>query len=121
MRFGAANEMIPGYLIPGNFVSRYANIPAFPNPGWSLDKFRTESYLGRANYTYADRYYASASLRRDASSKFTKENRWGTFWSLGAGWRISSESFMAGTKSWLDNLKLRASYVRPRRRRRTPQ
>lgn len=110
VNFGAAYEMIPGYLIPGNFVSRYSNISAFPNPGWSLDKFRTESYLGRANYTYADRYYASASFRRDASSKFTKENRWGTFWSLGAGWRISSENFMANAKSWLDNLKLRASY-----------
>ena len=58
-----------------------------------------------------DKYYLSASVRRDGSSKFKySENRWGTFWSIGAGWRISSEGFMEATKSWLDNFKVRASY-----------
>lgn len=110
VNFGSAYELMPGYIIPGNFVSRYSNIGGYPNPGWSLDKYRTESYLGRANYDYDEKYYASVSLRRDAASKFNKDHRWGTFWSIGAGWRITSESFMESTKDWLDNLKLRASY-----------
>lgn len=69
-----------------------------------------ESYLGRLNYDYNDTYYLSASVRRDGSSVFHKDNRWGTFWSVGGSWRISNEKFMANTKNWLDNLTLRASY-----------
>ena len=69
-----------------------------------------ESYLGRINYDYADTYYLSASVRRDGSSVFHKDNRWGTFWSVGGSWRISHEKFMENTKEWLDNLTLRASY-----------
>lgn len=77
----------------------------------NLQKLAMESYFGRANYIFDNKYYVSASLRRDGSSKFKhKENRWGTFWSVGGGWRISSESWMEGTKKWLDNLKVRASY-----------
>lgn len=110
VNFGSGYELMPGYIMPGNFVSRYKNLTAFANPGWSLDEYRTESYLGRANYNYDEKYYASVSLRRDGSSKFNKDHRWGTFWSIGAGWRITSESFMESTKDWLDNLKLRASY-----------
>lgn len=110
VNFGSSYELMPGYIIPGNFVSRYNNLTAYPNPGWSLDKYRTESYLGRANYNYDEKYYASFSLRRDASSKFNRDHRWGTFWSIGGGWRITSESFMESTKGWLDNLKIRFSY-----------
>ncbi len=73
------------------------------------NKHRIESWLGRANYSFNDKYYASASLRRDGSSRFNKDARWGTFWSLGGSWRISKESFMENI-SWLDNLSLRASY-----------
>lgn len=77
----------------------------------SLQKLAMESYFGRANYIFDNKYYVSASLRRDGSSKFKrKENRWGTFWSVGGGWRISSEPWMEGTRKWLDNLKVRASY-----------
>lgn len=68
-----------------------------------------ESYLGRFNYDFNDKYYFSASVRRDGSSRFHKDNRWGTFWSVGGSWRISKENFMQDVE-WTDNLTLRASY-----------
>ena len=68
------------------------------------------SFFGRANYNFKDRYLLSATFRADASSKFSKDNRWGYFPSAALAWRISSEPFMKSTKSWLDDLKLRLSY-----------
>ena len=67
------------------------------------------SYFGKANYTYDDRYMASVTLRRDGSSRFGRNNRYGTFPSVSVGWRISQESFMKSL-DWLDNLKFRASW-----------
>ena len=60
-------------------------------------------------YDYAGKYFASASYRRDASSRFHPDHRWGNFWSLGGAWIISKENFMESTYEWLDNLKLKAS------------
>ena len=68
------------------------------------------SYFGRLNYDYQSKYLVSATFRADASSKFSADNRWGFFPSAAVAWRISSESFMEGTKNWLDDLKLRFSY-----------
>ena len=51
----------------------------------------------------------SASFRRDGSSKFAKDNKWGNFWSIGAAWNVSKESFLADS-SWLNELKLRGSF-----------
>ena len=68
-----------------------------------------ESWLGRVNYSYADKYYFDASIRTDGSSRFYKDNRWGTFWSLGANWRISAEEFMKEL-TWLNNLSFKISY-----------
>ena len=68
------------------------------------------SYFGRLNYDYKSKYLVSATFRADASSKFSADNRWGFFPSAAVAWRISSESFMEGTKNWLDDLKLRFSY-----------
>jgi TonB-linked SusC/RagA family outer membrane protein len=68
------------------------------------------SFFGKLNYTFNDRYLASVTVRRDGSSRFGKNNKYGTFPSVSAGWRISEEKFMEGTKEWLDNLKLRASW-----------
>ena len=73
------------------------------------DKYRIESYFGRLNYDYADKYYFSASMRRDGSSRFHKDARWGTFWSVGGNYRISEEAFMEDI-DWLSNLAVRASY-----------
>ena len=67
------------------------------------------SFFGKVNYTYADRYLASLTMRYDGSSRFGRNNRYGTFPSVSLGWRISEESFMKSL-DWLDNLKLRASW-----------
>jgi TonB-linked SusC/RagA family outer membrane protein len=67
------------------------------------------SYAARLNYGYKGRYLLTATIRRDGSSKFTKDNRWGTFPSAAAAWRISEEPFMQNV-NWLSNLKLRLSY-----------
>ena len=68
------------------------------------------SFFGKINYTYADRYMASFTLRRDGSSRFGVNNQYGTFPSVSAGWRISQEQFMQPTRSWLDDLKIRYSW-----------
>ena len=68
------------------------------------------SWFGRVNYNFMDKYLLSATFRADASSKFSEVNRWGYFPSAALAWRVSSEKFMEGTKSWLDDLKLRLSY-----------
>lgn len=73
------------------------------------DEYTIESWLGRVNYGYDEKYYLSGSLRSDGSSRFAKDHRWGTFWSVGASWRFSKEEFMKGI-TWLDNASLRASY-----------
>ena len=67
------------------------------------------SFFGKLNYTYADRYLASVTVRYDGSSRFGRNNRYGTFPSVSLGWRISEEPFMKRME-WLDNLKLRASW-----------
>lgn len=75
--------------------------------------YETEYYLlslyGRINYTYADKYMLTATLRADASSRFSKDNRWGYFPSVALGWRISEENFLKNNKV-VSNLKLRLSY-----------
>ena len=70
---------------------------------------RLVSFFSRVNYSYADKYIAALSIREDGSSKFGPKNRWGTFWSASAAWRISQEEFMKGI-GWLDELKLKFSY-----------
>ncbi|EFC76824.1 MAG: TonB-dependent receptor [Prevotella buccae] len=68
------------------------------------------SFFGRVNYSYADKYLLTASLRADGASVLAKGHKWGYFPSVAAGWRIIEEDFMKGTASWLSNLKLRASW-----------
>ncbi|BBE16072.1 SusC, outer membrane protein [Aquipluma nitroreducens] len=68
------------------------------------------SFYGRANYNYNNKYLATASLRKDGSSRFGANNKWGLFPSASLAWRISEESFMKNYSGWLDNLKLRAGY-----------
>ena len=70
--------------------------------------YNTEGWFGRAQYNFDEKYFASLSYRRDASSRFHPDNRWGNFWSAGAAWLINKESwFNAG---WVDELKLKVSY-----------
>ena len=68
-----------------------------------------EGYFSKADYNYDDRYYVTGSYRRDASSIFHPDVRWGSFWAVGGSWRFSKENFMKGA-SWLDDGKVKASY-----------
>ncbi|MCJ0742321.1 TonB-dependent receptor [Pedobacter montanisoli] len=72
------------------------------------DNYNLESYFGRAEYSFDNKYFFSTSFRRDGSSRFSPSSRWGNFWSVGAGWTISNEKFF-DVKA-INNLKLRASY-----------
>ena len=84
---------------------------AIKNPAISsyTDNYATEGWLARAQYDYNGKYIVSASYRRDASSRFAKDNRWGNFGSVGAAWVLSKEDFLASQK-WIDFLKFKMSY-----------
>jgi len=68
------------------------------------------SFFGIADYNYDNRYFFQATVREDGSSLFGAKNKWGLFWSASASWNISNEKWMDNTSSWLDLLKIRASY-----------
>lgn len=76
----------------------------------NYNEWAMRSYFGRVNLNWDNRYLLEANLRADGSSKFAPGHRWGYFPSVSAGWRISEEKFMQNTSSWLNQLKLRASY-----------
>lgn len=69
--------------------------------------YNVEGYFGNAQYSYDDKYFGSFSYRRDASSRFAKDHRWGNFWSIGGAWLISKESWFKAP--WVDELKIKAS------------
>ncbi len=73
------------------------------------DTYNLYSYLGRAEYDYLGKYFLSASVRSDRSSRFAPDHAWGTFWSIGGSWKATEEDFLKGS-SWLNLLTLRASY-----------
>ena len=73
-------------------------------------EYATRGFFGRINYDYNNTYFGSVSYRRDASSRFHPDNRWGNFWSVSAAWNISNEAFLHDSSTWLDQLKLRASF-----------
>lgn len=77
------------------------------NGSGSATAFSLMSFFGKASYAYDDKYLASVTLRRDGSSRFGKNNRWGTFPAFNLGWKISQEKFMEKTHDWLSDLKLR--------------
>ncbi|MCY7409621.1 MAG: TonB-dependent receptor, partial [Chitinophagales bacterium] len=92
------------YLNPDNLVPT-----SISNGVNANNNFALVSFLARANYTYDSRYLLTATFRRDGSSKFLGDNRWGNFPSIAAGWNISNEEFLKNN-SFISNLKLRASY-----------
>ena len=71
--------------------------------------YATEGWLFRVQYDYDGKYFGSASYRRDGSSAFHPDNRWGNFWSVGAGWLMNKESFLEN-QNWIDMLKFKISY-----------
>lgn len=79
--------------------------------GGNSDQYKLLSYFGSAEYSFKQKYFVSASVRTDGSSRFHPDHRWGTFWSVGGSWKINQEKFLeAASNSWLSNLSLRASY-----------
>jgi len=95
-------EIISGIYEFDNFVN-ISSVSSY------TDEYKKEGYFARLNYDYADKYYLSASYRHDGSSRFHKDHRWGDFYSVGLSWRVSEEEFMKDV-TWVNNLKLRASY-----------
>jgi TonB-dependent starch-binding outer membrane protein SusC len=69
-----------------------------------------KSYFSILSYSFKNRYFINANVRRDASSRFGSNNRWSTFGGIGAAWVISDENFMAGSRNYLSNLKFKISY-----------
>jgi TonB-linked SusC/RagA family outer membrane protein len=77
----------------------------------NTDYYKTAGFLARVQYDYASRIFASASYRRDGSSRFSPENRWGNFGSFGGAWLINKENFFENLNAnWIDQLKIKASY-----------
>lgn len=96
------NELFPGIYYISNFTeNETTSAYAF--------RYRTESYMGRARYNYNQQYFVEASFTRDGSSRFSKEQRWGNFWSVGSSWILTKEKFMQN-QTILNYAKLRASY-----------
>ena len=100
---------------PESFTAKEAWMLSAEGVPFEVNNFYSEddkllSFFGRLNYDYQSKYLLSATYRADASSRFSKENRWGYFPSAAAAWRISSEPFMEPAQSWLEDLKLRFSF-----------
>ena len=95
-------EIVEGVYDYPNFIN-ISSLSSYTN------SYNKEGYFSRLNYNYDNLYYLTLSYRRDGSSRFAKERRWGDFYSLGGSWRISEEDFMSDV-SWVNNLRLRASY-----------
>ncbi len=93
------------FLSPDNRLISLAEVINPSNGGFNAE-VKTISYYGRLVYSLFDRYIVTATLRRDGSSNFSSTNRWGTFPSVAAAWRITEEPFMKDVK-WLSNAKLR--------------
>jgi len=89
------------YLFGGSIQNQSAN--------GSATEMGRESYIGRLNYSFKNKYLFEATLRADASAKFPSEKRWGYFPSVSVGWRISEEGFIKENIDWLESLKLRGS------------
>ncbi len=96
-----------GMNLDGNI--ELANFVVLNAVNGSFNRLRREGYLSSIKYNYDNRYYFDVSYRRDASSRFSPQSRWGNFYSAGASWSVMREAFMANV-NWVNNLKLRASY-----------
>ena len=106
-----ANSSFPGSwkrAYVGNWVAYPGYTPAIGGAHWGESNFA--AFFGRLNYNYKETYMASVVMRADGSSNFSRSHRWGYFPSVAAGWNVTNESFMEGTGSWLNYLKLRASW-----------
>jgi TonB-linked SusC/RagA family outer membrane protein len=106
-RFGATTAMAEGAIVGGLDNMRYTT--GVQTTTESETESGNLSYVGRVNYAYADKYLAEFTVRRDASTNFAPENRWGTFPSLSVGWVLSEEPFVRNNLHFVDFLKIRGS------------
>ena len=90
-------------------IFEFVNFSNIVSLGGSSSRKSVEGYFSRLNYNYDNKYFLSASFRRDASSVFSQDSRWGNFYSIGGSWSIDKEKFMENV-SFIDRLKLRASW-----------
>ncbi len=86
-----------------------ANFVTLATANGQLDRLRREGYLSRLNYAYDNKYYFDFSYRKDASSRFSPDSRWGDFYSFGFSWSAMREKLFSSV-NWLDDLKFRVSY-----------
>lgn len=112
--FSAGNGDFPTEAYLYNNLGQGAYLTNEESPHASMSSYKDDEtligFFGRVSYGYDDRYNLLVSVRREGSSKFGENHKWGTFPSASAGWTISNEKFMRGTRHWLDNLKLRFGF-----------
>jgi iron complex outermembrane receptor protein len=111
--FSAANSRFPDVFGYNNIGAGNANIDETNSTNREVGSYKSEAILigliGRLNYSYKDKYLLTSNIRRDGSSRFGENNRWGWFPSVSVGWRILQEDFMQGI-TFMDDLKLRVGY-----------
>ncbi|WP_163716645.1 SusC/RagA family TonB-linked outer membrane protein [Mangrovibacterium lignilyticum] len=105
-KYDYLNAQATGFL-PNVKVISGSTVPE--SVGGYVNQERLVSYLARADYNYKSKYYIDFSFRRDASTRFSKDNRWGNFFSVGGSWILSDEGFLAGSED-ISLLKIRSSY-----------
>ncbi len=91
-------------------VPDFANAIDYQDLTSSTSSYFLQGFFSRVEYNYANRYFFTASLRRDGSSRFAAANRWGNFWALSAAWNVANENFMRDAATWVNALKVKASY-----------
>ena len=99
-----------GYDTYSNSNNNLSNVSSQKDLGGYKDFYSTRGIFARVNYDYDNRIFGSVSYRRDASSRFAPGKRWGNFWSVSAAWDIAKESWMEDSSTWLNMLKVKASF-----------
>ncbi|WP_411275298.1 SusC/RagA family TonB-linked outer membrane protein [Daejeonella sp.] len=107
LEFTTNNSTKVNQILAGN--TQFANFVTPQSSGGSQDQYRIESLFSKASYSFDEKYFVDASLRRDGSSRFSPQSRYGVFYSLGGSWSISKENFLKKAE-WIDDLRLKASY-----------
>ncbi|MFO7832084.1 MAG: SusC/RagA family TonB-linked outer membrane protein, partial [Desulfuromonadaceae bacterium] len=99
-----------GKVTPSNTITHVGATTVDKSNDGGAEEYRLLSMFGRLSYAFADRYLVQANVRRDGSSRFAEDNRWGWFPSLSLGWRVSEEGFFESLKGTVNSLKIRGSY-----------
>ncbi len=105
--YNRMNASVQGFLTDAN--NQLSNGLTDPTVGGTRNDWAILSLMGRLTYNYADKYLLTATVRRDGSSRFAKENRWGTFPSFSLAWRLSEEAFYRPNE-WVNDIKVRVGY-----------